>query len=126
MSRRLAKVNSLLREEIAQILERDIDFPPESLVSVVRVDAAADLRTARVFISVFNGKSKTEAIMDKVRLTQGYIRAQLGKVIRLKYTPELTFIEDTAIRDADRILSLMRQVAEEQRTAPATRGRGTA
>ena len=39
----MARVNSLLRDEIAHVLERDIEFPGVSLVSVVRVDAAADL-----------------------------------------------------------------------------------
>jgi len=114
MSWRMAKVNSLLRAEIAQILERDVEFPDSVMVSVVRVDAAKDLRTARVHVSIFNGDNKSDEIMKKLLSIRRFVRGRIGKVVRLKYTPELTFIEDTAIRDADRIHSLIRQVSEKE------------
>lgn len=111
MSWRMAKVNSLLREEIAKILERDVEFPESVLVSVVRVDAAKDLRTARVFISIFSGNNKSDDVMKKLVSIRSFMRGRIGKVVRFKYTPELTFVEDTAIRDADRIHSLIEQVS---------------
>lgn len=113
----MAKVNSLLREELAQILERDVDFPDNVMVSVVRVDAAKDLRTARVHVSIFNGDNQSDDVMKKLFLIRRFLRGRIGKVVRFKYTPELTFIEDTSIRDTDRIHSLINKVNNEEKSS---------
>lgn len=113
----MAKVNSLLREELAQILERDVDFPDNVMVSVVRVDAAKDLRTARVHVSIFNGDNQSDEVMKKLFLIRRFLRGRIGKVVRFKYTPELTFIEDTSIRDTDRIHSLINKVNNEEKSS---------
>ena len=120
MSWRMAKVNSLLREEIAHIFQRDVEFPDNVMVSVVRVDAAKDLRTARVHVSIFNGNEKSDDIMKKLLSIRSFMRGRIGKVLRLKYTPELTFVEDTGIRDADKIHSLIRQVSEKEESSSSS------
>ncbi|HEX67559.1 MAG TPA: ribosome-binding factor A, partial [bacterium] len=57
-SRRLPRVNSLLKEEIANILLKEIDFPKEVLVTVTRVECSPDLRQAKIYVSVIPKEKK--------------------------------------------------------------------
>ena len=57
MSRRVDRINGVLREEISQLLSRQIKDPRlNAVVTITQVDTASDLRTARVFLSVLGDR----------------------------------------------------------------------
>ena len=115
---RLVRVNELLKREIAEDIYRNFagsDFDAAAL-TVTRVECAADLRDANVFVSIFgheDGRDRMISYLNRHR--QEIIRLMLKRV-KLKYTPRLHFILDESIEGGDHILSLL---AEMERDNPA-------
>ena len=108
---RTARVNELLREVIAEELER-IDDDRLGLVTVTGVTTEPDLRHAHVWLSSLPDEAADALAGHRVRL-QGAI----GRQVRLKRTPELSFRQDPAVALGDRVEEIIRGLHEEE-TAP--------
>ena len=119
---RMARVNEVVREAIGDELERLSD-PRLGLVTVTGVDVSADLRQATVYYSALGRSDKRgtgvvpglepeqrESTRAALQAAAPHIRASLGRQVRLKYTPELTFREDPSIAAGDRIESIIRDL----------------
>jgi len=115
---RLVRVNELLKREVAEDLYRNFagsDFDAAA-ITVTRVECAADLRDAKVFVSIFGHEDERDRMISYLnRHRQEIIRLMLKRV-KLKYTPRLHFILDESIEGGDHILSLL---AEMERENPA-------
>jgi ribosome-binding factor A len=105
---RLARVNELLREVIAEEL-RQIDDERLALVSVTGVDTERDLRRARVWMSSLSDDAGVALARHRPRL-QGAI----GRQVRLKRTPELAFEADPAIATGARVEDILRGLREDE------------
>ena len=110
-SPRMRKVNSVVREVLADEIERLTD-PRLELVSVTAVDTSPDLRTAVVFISTIELEKGADAIEALTR-AGSRLQSALARQVRMKYTPHLTFALDSGIVAGDRIESLFRRIATE-------------
>ncbi len=112
MSDRMLRVNSTLREVLAEEIERMSDERLE-MVSVVSVETAPNLRTAVVYIDVLGRESEGDALAalrGAARRLQGTIGAQ----VRMKYTPTLEFQIDPGITGGERIDQLLRELHTEE------------
>lgn len=108
MSRRLDRVNELLRTEISQLLARQIKDPRLSgVISVTRVSASNDLRTARVYISVMGEAETKRTALDGIQSAASFLRRELRGRVAMRHTPFLTFDLDESMEEADQILRLM-------------------
>jgi len=111
VSDRMLKVNSTLREVIAEEIERMNDSRLE-MVSITAVDTAPNLRHAIVYIDVLERKGHQpalEALNGAAKRLQGVIASQ----VRMKYTPQLEFAMDPAVVDGERIDAILRSLREE-------------
>jgi len=109
MSSRIHKVNELIRTSIAEIISREVEMPPGVFVTVTRVDTTADLRYARVFVSVFPEKKfgKTmEYFEKKIYIIQG----ALNKRLQMKPLPRIEFMKDKTEAEADKIEKLLKEL----------------
>lgn len=99
MKRRLQKINSLLREVIAQIIKQELPHRGvEEAVVVQSVETTADLFRAKVYISILVGHEE-RVVLGKLRKMAGYIGRIASKKVRLRHFPSLEFILDTAVSD---------------------------
>lgn len=87
------------------------------LVTVTGVDVTRDLRHARVHVSIMGTESEKASTMEGLQSVAGYLRAKLGRTLRLRVTPELDFKYDASIAHAARIDSLLEQIRSDE--APA-------
>src|SRR5262249_5109159 len=87
--KRLDRVNQLLNEEIAILLQRELKDPRLGFVSVTEVEAAQDLRTAKVFVSVLGDEAQWTGSMAALASARGFIRNWLRQHLDLRVTPEL-------------------------------------
>ncbi len=95
MSVRQKKVASLIRETLGEIFLEKIRNPELGLITITNVDITADLKIAKIYISVYP-KDKREDALNKIEETKGMIRMELAHKINLRTTPELIFfIDDT-------------------------------
>jgi ribosome-binding factor A len=106
-SRRLDRVNELLKHEIGEIIRRDFNIADMGLVSVNAVETAGDLRSAKVFISVLGKADQQKLARQRLDEQRVRIQGEVGRSIVLKYTPTLTFILDDTIEKANRVLQII-------------------
>ena len=98
---RLKRVESLLREEISSLILRNQIKDPrvDSLATVSGVSVSTDLAYAKVRVSGFMEKKSLDAAVDGLNNAAGYIQQQLGRKLRFRHTPRLTFVVDSSIED---------------------------
>ena len=108
MTRRIDRVNELLRSEISNLLAREIKDPRVAgVITITEVVASSDLRNARVYVSVMGGESSRQAAMDGIRSAASFLRRELRDRVNLKHTPHMTFVLDDSIEEGDRVLRLI-------------------
>ena len=115
MSRRTERVNDLLREEIADILRSDLRDPRiGGLVTVTSVDVSPDLRRAEAFVSVLGSEEERVLTMKALDHARPFLRRELSRRVRLRYTPDVHFVSDTSMERAQEMTDLMRKTAHER------------
>jgi ribosome-binding factor A len=101
---RLKRVESLLREEIGSLILRNQIKDPRvtSLATVSSVAVSSDLAYAKVHVSGFMDRGKLDDAVNGLNHAAGFIQKQLGRKLRFRLTPRLSFIVDTSIEDGFR------------------------
>jgi ribosome-binding factor A len=96
---RLKKVESLLMEEIGRLIVLKVIKDPRvtTMLSVTEVQVSKDLAYAKVFVSTFQNEKKLEEGVLALNHAAGFIQGILGKKLRMRLTPKLTFFPDTSI-----------------------------
>ncbi|MGQ4806820.1 30S ribosome-binding factor [Candidatus Entotheonellaceae bacterium PAL068K] len=110
-SYRPIRVGELLQAEIAELLARHLKDPRLQMSTISRVDVSSDLRHARVYISHMGDSAEQQAVIEGFTHAAGFIRNQLGKRLKLRYIPQLTFHLDTAIAYGVKIASILHDLA---------------
>lgn len=107
------RVAQELQKEIAIILQREIKDPRLGMmVTVSGVEVSRDLAYAKVFVTFLNDKDE-EAVKNGLKALKeasGYIRTLLGKAMRLRIVPELTFFYDNSLIEGMRMSNLVSSV----------------
>ena len=107
MSRRTDRVEDLIRQELSQLILRELADPRVRLATVSEVHVTPDLRKARVAVSVMGEESTRETAVEALRHASGFLRRQLGSRLRLRATPELEFSLDRGAEHSVHIASLL-------------------
>ncbi|NIY47669.1 30S ribosome-binding factor RbfA [Cedecea colo] len=107
------RVSQELQKEIAIILQREIKDPRLGMMTTVSgVEVSRDLAYAKVFVTFLNDKDE-DAIKEGIKVLQdasGYIRTLIGKAMRLRIVPELTFFYDNSLVEGMRMSNLVSNV----------------
>jgi ribosome-binding factor A len=115
---RAVQVGAQVREEIMQIIHRELKDPRIGFVSITEVRMSSDLRSARVRISVLGDEDEGRATLAGLRSATGLIRHQLGRRLEnLKFTPELRFEIDPSIEYSVRISKTLREILPPEQTS---------
>ncbi len=121
MSRRIDRVNELLRLEISQVLARQIKDPRLSgVITITEVRAAPDLRNALVLLSVMGDQEAKETALAGIESAAKFLRRELRGRLTLRYVPFLRFALDDSLEHADRLIGIMNQIQESQIGSVAT------
>lgn len=113
MSQRLEKVQKAAREVLGEAIQ-DLKDPRIGFVTVTAVRVSADLRHARVYVSVLGSQEERDATMQGLRSATPHLKAELGRQMRMKYLPELSFELDTGAEDAQRLEELFHRIHEDE------------
>ena len=92
------RVNEEVMRELSNIIRGEIKDPRiHPMTSVVAVEVAPDLKTAKAYISVLGNEKAQQDTIAGLRSAEGYIRRALAKSINLRNTPQITFVLDQSI-----------------------------
>jgi ribosome-binding factor A len=101
-----------IRMEVADILLRKTKDPRVRSVTVTDVDLTNDLRLAHVYVTTRGPEEEEVHALAGLKKACGFIRAELGRRLNLRYTPDLFFHKDLAGPRGDRLLSILDDLAE--------------
>ncbi len=108
--KRSTRVADQIRMEVADILMRKTKDPRVGVVTVTDVELTSDLRVARIFVTTGPDEKQEAGAFAGLAKAAGFIRAELGRRVNLRYTPELIFQKDTTGPRGDRILSILHEL----------------
>ena len=106
-SNRIGRINEEIQRELATLIRTVKDPRVHGLVSITAVDTTSDLRYSKIYVSVLD-KSDVSEVVKGLKSASGYLRRELGAALKLRYTPELQFVEDDSIGKGAHILSMLR------------------
>jgi len=113
-SHRQVRLGDQLQEEVSQIIRHELKDPRLGFVSVTQVVVAPDLQQATVFTSVMGDEAQQEESLAALESAAGFIRSQLGKALRLRRIPQLTFRLDRSLQHGAHIHALLERVKREE------------
>lgn len=112
MNNRAKRVSRLIKRELSQLLLREVDFPESVLATITRVETSADLKQAKVYVSVM----PEEKISEVIRILNHRIfeiQKEIDKRFTMKVVPKVDFKAERMTAEADRIEKLLEKVKKE-------------
>lgn len=113
MSVRSERVASLIKEEVSTLIQRNFSMQEYGLLTITDVQMSTDLRNAKIFVSVFGDAARKEKSLALLEEQKGFIRSELGRAIRLKFTPSVTFELDETLDRAMNIERIINKIHKE-------------
>ena len=112
MTRRSQRIGELIQEEVSDLLRRQVKDPRlGGFITVTKVDVSADLKQARVFVSIMGTDEEKRQAMQGFQAALGFLRHELAARLQLRFFPELTFHRDDTIEEASHVLQLIKEVS---------------
>jgi len=122
---RSARLAAQLQQELAELLRGGLLRDPRLYgvdLTITAVDVAQDMSHAHVLISSFREGTQLKDAVEALNHAAGKLRGELGRRLRIKYIPEMSFRVDEALREADKINRLLKQALKEDAKFAADRG----
>lgn len=111
---RAQKVGEQIHKEISALLVRGLKDPRIGFVTITAVDVTPDLHLARIFFTVIGDERVRKETEAGLKSSAPYLRREIGKQLRMRYTPDLLFQYDASIDYGNRIESLLKGIQEKQ------------
>ncbi|GGD07627.1 30S ribosome-binding factor RbfA [Halopseudomonas salina] len=114
---RTHRVADQMQRELALLIQREIRDPRLGMITITAVDVSRDLAHAKVYITLMN-KDSDEEIAENLAILKnvaGFLRMQLGKVMKLRSVPQLHFHYDESVRRGVHLSSLIERAVAEDR-----------
>lgn len=108
--KRADRVADQIRMEVADILMRKIKDPRVRSVTVTDVELTADLRIAYVFVTTMEKEQAERDVFAGLSKASGFVRAELGRRLALRYLPEIVFKRDETGPRGDRVMKLLNEL----------------
>lgn len=108
--RRVERVAEAIKEEVSLIIQKDVKDPRIGFLTVTAVELSDDLRYVKIFISAYGGQEEKIKSLKGLQSATRFIRREVGRRVKLRYTPEIIFKWDESMEKGARINELLRQI----------------
>ena len=108
----MVRIESLLKQEISRIIQKDFRSNL-GLISITGIKIAKDLSSATIFYSHFGSENERKKSFEKLSKSTSFIKAELGKHIRLKRIPNLTFRLDDSLERGFNVINKLKKVNDQ-------------
>jgi ribosome-binding factor A len=110
MTTRQEKLVGLLKEEVSEILRREIKDPRLGFFTIIDAEISSDLRHAKVFVSIMGTEEERKQSMEVLKHAQHFVRQEFGKRVRMKVLPDIQFLKDETVDKGVRMLELLEEI----------------
>ncbi len=107
---RVEKVQEMIKQEVSNIILNDLKDPRVKFVTVTAVEATNDLHSAKIYVSLYGNDEEKVASFEGLQRALGFIRSEIGKRIRLRFTPELTLHLDKSLEYSEHIQKILLKI----------------
>jgi ribosome-binding factor A len=118
MSQRTDRLDSQIRAELMQLIQREMKDPRVGFATVTRVETARDLGSARVWVSVLGSDEEQRGAIQAITDAAPWLRRQLAARLTVRHVPQLVIRHDDSIAAGDRVLRILRELEEERAGEP--------
>jgi ribosome-binding factor A len=115
-SRRAQKAAQAIREVVSMAILAELKDPRIRDVTVTYVEVSADLRHAKVHVSVMGDEARQNLSLQGLRSAAGFLQSRIADRIELRYTPRLTFILDQGVKRSIEISEILDRVLPQEKT----------
>ena len=115
IGRRQERLAEQIKEEVSMIIAGEVEDPRVGTVTVTDARLTPDLRYAKIYVTVIGSEQEIDESLAALKHAAGFIRTQLGAVLRMKRTPELHFVYDNTTETATRIERILSEEEEKAR-----------
>jgi ribosome-binding factor A len=113
------RVGEAIRDELSQLLARDVHDPGIGFITLTRVKVSPDLQAARIYYTTLGDEKALRETAKALTRATPFLRRQLGQRIRLRRVPEIEFFYDESIARGDRIEQILQELKTEAAARPA-------
>jgi ribosome-binding factor A len=106
----MRRVDEAIRQVIGDAVAGEVKDPRVGFITVTDVKTSADLRHARVYVSVLGDAQQRQASLEGLRSAHGFLQARVAGELRLKRTPALEFAYDDTTDRAMRVDALIDEI----------------
>lgn len=110
MSHRPERLAEAIKKEMSDLLLNDLKDPRVGFATITGVDVSNDLKYAKIYVSVLGNHEQRGNTMVALKKAQGFIRTELGRRIRLRHVPEISFKLDESLDHGVRVMELLDEV----------------
>lgn len=114
MSKRIQKVNGLIKEELGKIILKEVDLPKDVLATVTRVITSPNLSQSKVYISVIPVNQAAKVL----QILQGqiyFLQQKLNRRLNMSPIPKINFIEEKETKKAGKIEKILASLKKEEK-----------
>lgn len=119
---RIKRIADRIREELSEMIIREISDPRLSGISVTGVNVDRELTFADVYVSAVEGQSRSQEVLAGLERANGFMRHKLAERIELRTFPRLRFHWDPTPEKADHIERILASIKNETKPASETTG----
>jgi ribosome-binding factor A len=123
-STRPERVGDAIRDELSQLIAREVHDPGIGFISLTRVKVSPDLQVARAYYTTMGDEQAQRETAKALKRACPFLRRQLGRRIRLRRVPELEFFYDDSIAHQDRIEQILQELKADAAAHPPENGDG--
>ncbi|MCA8999576.1 MAG: 30S ribosome-binding factor RbfA [Planctomycetaceae bacterium] len=109
-SRRTAKIAEAVRHVVSNAILFGLRDPRVKNVTVLNVEVAGDLRTAKVYISILGDEKSQRLSLQGLNSARGWIQSKIASELDLRLTPVLTFVLDPGVKKSIEVARLLREL----------------
>ncbi|WP_416181637.1 30S ribosome-binding factor RbfA [Acidaminococcus timonensis] len=111
---RAEKLQALIKQELSNMLIRDVKDPRVKFVTITGVEVSNDLSYAKVYVSLYGSEEQQAQAWKGLQHGLGFFRTEIAKRIDLRVAPQLSFHKDTSMEYSAHIESLLHELKKEE------------
>jgi len=116
MAHRPERLAEAIKQELSDVIRDELKDPRIGFITITRVEVSGDLRYAKIYVSVLGEEKEQNESVEGLQRAKGFIRSELGRRIRLRHVPEISFILDHSIDRGIQVLNLLNKVRNKGET----------
>lgn len=110
---RMDRIQKMMKNEIAVIIQSEINNPRINSVTITRVEVSRDLREAKVFWRIEADEEHKKGTIKALKSAASFVRGELGHRIEIKFVPKITFVEDRDLERVEEVDRLFEKIEKE-------------